>query len=83
MSDSSKNFLLASIVLVNSVFFIYWSFRVINELEALRGFILRVCPNLYQAVFACGDRDQVYLDRQKQKVLKDNEGHKDEFMRSK
>lgn len=52
-------------------------------MEALRGFILKRFPNLYLALYACGDQDQAYIDRQKQKVIEDNEGHKEEYMRSK
>jgi len=32
-------------------------------MEALKGFILRACPKLYLALFACGDLDQAYLDK--------------------
>jgi len=82
LGENTKRFLLSSIIGVNVIFFLYWIWRVISEMEALRGFILRSCPTLYLALFACGDRDQAYIDKQKQQVLDDNEGHKDEYMRS-
>jgi hypothetical protein len=36
---------------------LYWLFRVISEMEALRGFILKTFPKLYLICFACGDKD--------------------------
>jgi len=57
LGDNTKRFLLSSIIGVNIIFFLYWLWRVVSEMEALRGFILRSCPTLYLAIFACGDRD--------------------------
>ena len=83
LASSSRSFLIAAIVIVNSIFFVYWLWRVFSELEGARGFILRTCPKLYLCLFACGDRDQAYLDRQKQVLMDDNDSHKDEFMKCK
>jgi hypothetical protein len=63
MTSTFRSFLLSAIVIINLVFFTYWLFRVINEMEALKGFILRACPKLYLLLFACGDLDQAYLDK--------------------
>lgn len=41
LSQSFKNFLFTAIILVNLLFFAYWLFRVVTDMEALRGFILR------------------------------------------
>ena len=57
LGKDSKTFLLSGIVGVNGVFFLYWLFRVISEMEALRGFILKTFPRLYLICFACGDKD--------------------------
>ena len=51
-------------------------------MDALRGLILKTYPNVYLLIFACGDKEQAYLDKQKNRVLNDNEGHKEELMRS-
>ncbi len=82
LGKDSKIFLISGIVAVNAIFFLYWLYRVISEMEALRGFILKAFPRLYLMCFACGDKDQAYLDKQKNRVLNDNEGHKEELMRS-
>jgi len=82
LAKDSKTFLFAGIVTVNSIYFLYWLFRVFSEMEALRGFILKTFPSLYLVCFACGDKDQAYVDKQKNRVLNDNEGHKEELMRS-
>jgi hypothetical protein len=66
---------------INVLFFLYWVYKVASELEALRGFVLRLCPSCYLWVFAGGDRDQAYLDKQRQVLMDDNEQHKDEFLR--
>ncbi len=71
------------IVFVNSIYFLYWLYRVLSEMDALRGLILKTYPNAYLYMFACGDKEQVYLDEQKCKVMNENEGHKEELMRSK
>lgn len=83
LAEGSKKFLLASIIIVNAVFFIYWLWRVFSEMEALKGFILKTFPTLYLLLFTCGDKDQAYVDKHRQQVLDDNEGHKEEFMKSK
>ncbi len=82
MGKDSRNFLLTAIVGVNSIFFLYWFYRVFTEMDALRGLILKTYPNVYLLIFACGDKEQAYLDKQKNRVLNDNEGHKEELMRS-
>jgi hypothetical protein len=73
LGSNTRTFLVAAIVGTNVCFLLVWLWRVCSELEGLRGFILRTCPGLYLPVFACGDRDRAYLDRQKQMVLDDNE----------
>ncbi len=65
LGDGSKRFLLTAIIVVNAVFFLYWLWRVITEMEAFRGFMLKTYPNIYLQLFACGDEDQAYLDKQK------------------
>jgi hypothetical protein len=81
LSTSSQRLLVFVILAVNAAYFLYWVYRTATEMEGLRGFVLRTCPNtVYLALFACGDRDQAYLDKQKQILLDDNMVHKDEYL---
>ncbi len=82
LGKNSRTFLLSVIVVVNSIYFLYWLYRVLSEMDALRGLVLKTYPNAYLYMFACGDKEQTYLDEQKCKVMNENEGHKEELMRS-
>jgi hypothetical protein len=57
MGKDSRTFLLSSIIGVNSIFFLYWLYRVFSEMDALRGLILKTFPDAYLMIFACGDKD--------------------------
>lgn len=57
MGKDSRTFLLSSIVGVNSIYFLYWFYRVFSEMDALRGLILKTFPDAYLLIFACGDKD--------------------------
>ena len=57
LGPGTKRFLLAAIILINCIFLAYWLWRVISEMEALRGFILKRYPTFYLALYACGDQD--------------------------
>jgi len=57
MGKDSRTFLLSSIIGVNSIYFVYWLYRVFSEMDALRGLILKTFPSIYLMIFACGDKD--------------------------
>jgi hypothetical protein len=57
MGKDSRTFLLSSIIGVNSIYFVYWLYRVVSEMDALRGLILKTFPSIYLMIFACGDKD--------------------------
>jgi hypothetical protein len=82
MGNNGRNFLLSVIVAVNSIYFLSWLYRVFTDMDALKGLILKSNPKAYLYIFACGDKEKAFLDKQKSIVLNDNEGHKEELMKS-
>ena len=63
LSTTANDALLATILGAHGLFFLTWLWRLVSELEGLKGLLLRNCPSLYLAFYACGDKDQAFMDR--------------------